>query len=95
MRMITEQETKFEVDTDWVMPPVADLVPEGGRLDQDVRKLRQHLFRHARCWSTAVWDHAATSDRRLRDGLAAEGSQAGRHGRSCRAARMRRHCRPR
>ena len=44
MRMITEQETKFEVDTDWVMPPVADLVPEGGRLDQDVRKLHNTYF---------------------------------------------------
>ena len=44
MRMIKEQETKFEVDTDWVMPPVADLVPEGGRLDQDVRKLDNTYF---------------------------------------------------
>ena len=44
MRMIKEQETKFEVDTDWVMPPVADLVPEGGRLDQDVRKLHNTYF---------------------------------------------------
>jgi CHAD domain-containing protein len=44
VRMIKEQETKFEVDTDWVMPPVADLVPDGGRMEQDVRKLDNSYF---------------------------------------------------
>jgi CHAD domain-containing protein len=44
VRMIKEQETKFEVDTDWVMPPVADLVPDGGRMEQEVRKLDNSYF---------------------------------------------------
>ena len=44
MRMVKEQENKFEVDADWVMPPVADLVPDGGRLDQEVRKLDNSYF---------------------------------------------------
>ena len=42
--MIKEQENKFEVAQDWVMPPVADLVPDGGRLDQEVRKLHNTYF---------------------------------------------------
>src|SRR4029450_4676239 len=42
--MIKEQENKFDIDQDWVMPPVADLVPEGGRLDQEVRKLHNTYF---------------------------------------------------
>jgi len=28
VRMMKEQEDKFDVDPDWVMPQVADLVPE-------------------------------------------------------------------
>jgi CHAD domain-containing protein len=44
VRMIKEQENKFEVDTDWVMPPVADLVPDGGRMEQEVRKLDNSYF---------------------------------------------------
>jgi inorganic triphosphatase YgiF len=44
MRMIKEQENKFEVDPDWVMPPVADLVPDGGRMEQEVRKLDNSYF---------------------------------------------------
>jgi CHAD domain-containing protein len=44
VRMIKEQENKFDIDQDWVMPPVADLVPEGGRLDQEVRKLHNTYF---------------------------------------------------
>jgi CHAD domain-containing protein len=44
VRAVEEQEDKFEVDQDWVMPPVADLVPEGGRLDQEVRKLHNTYF---------------------------------------------------
>jgi CHAD domain-containing protein len=42
--MIKEQENKFDVDTDWVMPPVADLVPDGGRMEQQVRKLDNSYF---------------------------------------------------
>ena len=37
MRVVEEQEDKFEVVQDWVMTPVADLVPDGGRLDQETR----------------------------------------------------------
>jgi CHAD domain-containing protein len=44
VRTIKEQESKFEVDQDWVMPPVTDLVPNGGRLDQEVRKLHSTYF---------------------------------------------------
>jgi CHAD domain-containing protein len=44
VRRIKEQEDKFEVDQDWVMPPVAELVPDGGRLDQEVRKLHNTYF---------------------------------------------------
>lgn len=44
MRMIKEQEDKFEVDSDWVMPQLTDLVPDGGRLDQQVRELDNTYF---------------------------------------------------
>jgi inorganic triphosphatase YgiF len=44
VRMIKEQENKFGVDADWVMPPIADLVPEGGRVDQEVRNLDNSYF---------------------------------------------------
>ena len=44
MRMMTEQEDKFEVDSDWEMPPLTELVPDGGRLDQKVRKLDNTYF---------------------------------------------------
>ena len=44
MRTMTEQEDKFDVDLDWVMPPLAELVPDGGRLDQEVRKLDNTYF---------------------------------------------------
>ena len=75
MRMITEQETKFEVDTDWVMPPVADLVPEGGRLDQDVRKLHNTYFDTP---GAGLRLFGITLRRRIGgsgDGLAAEGPE--------------------
>jgi inorganic triphosphatase YgiF len=39
-----EREDKFEVDPDWVLPPVIGLVPEGGRLDQEVRRLENTYF---------------------------------------------------
>ncbi len=44
MQVVEEQEDKFEVDADWVLPPIADLVPDGGRLDQDVRRLENTYF---------------------------------------------------
>src|SRR4051812_41693048 len=44
VRVVEEQEDKFEVDADWVLPPVANLVPNGGRLDQEVRRLENTYF---------------------------------------------------
>jgi CHAD domain-containing protein len=44
VRMIKEQEDKFDVDSDWVMPQLRDLVPDGGRLDQQVRELDNTYF---------------------------------------------------
>jgi inorganic triphosphatase YgiF len=44
VRMIKEQEDKFEVDSDWVMPQLAELLPDGGRLDHEVRKLDNTYF---------------------------------------------------
>jgi CHAD domain-containing protein len=44
VRMIKEQEDKFEVDSDWVMPQLAELLPDGGRLDHEVRRLDNTYF---------------------------------------------------
>jgi CHAD domain-containing protein len=44
VQTMTEQEDKFEVDSDWVMPQLAELVPDGGRLDQQTRKLDNTYF---------------------------------------------------
>jgi CHAD domain-containing protein len=44
VQVVEEQEDKFEVDADWVLPPLADLVPDGGRLEQDVRRLENTYF---------------------------------------------------
>jgi CHAD domain-containing protein len=44
VRMMTEQEDKFEVDSDWVMPQLTELLPDGGRLDQKVRRLDNTYF---------------------------------------------------
>jgi CHAD domain-containing protein len=44
VRMIKEQENKLEVDPDWAMPQVVDLVPDGGRLNQEIRKLDNTYF---------------------------------------------------
>jgi CHAD domain-containing protein len=44
MRMMTEQEDKFDVDSDWVLPQLTELVPDGGRLDQETRKLDNTYF---------------------------------------------------
>jgi len=44
VRMIKEQEDKFDVDSDCVMPQLSDLLRDGGRLDQEVRKLDNTYF---------------------------------------------------
>ena len=44
MKVMKEQEDKFDVEADWVLPPVADLVPEGGRPEQEVRNLDNTYF---------------------------------------------------
>ena len=44
MRMVTEQEDKYEVEPDWVLPQLTELVPDGGRLDQEMRKLDNTYF---------------------------------------------------
>ena len=44
MRIVKEQEDKFDVDSDWVMPQLAELLPDGGRLDHEVRKLDNTYF---------------------------------------------------
>jgi CHAD domain-containing protein len=42
--VVEEREDKFEVDPDWVMPLVIGLVPDGGRLDHEVRTLDNSYF---------------------------------------------------
>jgi inorganic triphosphatase YgiF len=44
VRVVEEREDKFEVDPDWVMPHLKSLVPDGGRLDQEVRTLDNTYF---------------------------------------------------
>ena len=44
MQVVEEREDKFEVDPDWVMPQLKRLVPDGGRLDQEVRTLDNTYF---------------------------------------------------
>ena len=44
MQVVEEQEDKFEVDADWLLPQVAVLVPDGGRLDQYVYRLENTYF---------------------------------------------------
>jgi hypothetical protein len=79
VQVVEQREDKFEVDPDWV-PQLMELVRDGGRLDQEVRRL-DNLFRHTGCWSAVVWGHPAASGRRLGDGLAVEGSEReGSHG---------------
>ena len=34
--MMTEQEDKYEVDPDWVLPQLTELVPGAGRLVQEL-----------------------------------------------------------
>jgi CHAD domain-containing protein len=44
VRIMNEQEDKYEVDPDWVMPQLTNLLWDGGRLDQEVRKLDNTYF---------------------------------------------------
>jgi CHAD domain-containing protein len=44
MRTINEQEDKYEVDSEWVMPQLTDLLRDGGRLEQEVRELDNTYF---------------------------------------------------
>jgi CHAD domain-containing protein len=44
VRVVEEREDKFEVDADWVMPKVARLAPDGGRIDEEVRRLESTYF---------------------------------------------------
>jgi inorganic triphosphatase YgiF len=44
VRVVQEPGDKFEVDPDWVLPPVIGLVPEGGRFDHEVRRLEDTYF---------------------------------------------------
>jgi hypothetical protein len=73
-RVVEEREDKFEVGPDWVMPQLTGLVPDGGRLDQEVRKLDNTYFDTPGFWAAVVWGHLAASGRGFGDGLAVEGS---------------------
>ena len=55
MRVVEEREDKFEVDPDWVMPPLMSLVPDGGRLDQEVRRLDNTYFDTPGAGAAVVW----------------------------------------
>ncbi len=44
MRTYEEREDKFDVEAGWVMPQLAALVPNGGRVIQDVRSLHSTYF---------------------------------------------------
>jgi CHAD domain-containing protein len=44
VRVVKERDDKFEVGPDWLLPKVADLVPDGGGLDQEVRRLENTYF---------------------------------------------------
>jgi CHAD domain-containing protein len=44
MRVLEEREDKFDVDPNWVMPQVMRLVPDGGRVDKEVRRLEHTYF---------------------------------------------------
>jgi inorganic triphosphatase YgiF len=44
VRLVQEREDKFDVDPDWVLPQVMGLVPDGGRVDQEVRRLENTYF---------------------------------------------------
>jgi inorganic triphosphatase YgiF len=42
--LVQEREDKFEVDPDWVLPQVMGQVPDGGRVDHEVRRLENTYF---------------------------------------------------
>lgn len=44
MRAVAEREAKFRVDQDWALPDVMQLVPDGGRLDREMRKFDSTYF---------------------------------------------------
>jgi inorganic triphosphatase YgiF len=44
VRLVQERADKFEVDPDCVLPRVMGLVPDGGRVDQEVRRLENTYF---------------------------------------------------
>ena len=44
MRVMSERGDKFEVDPDRGLPQVMDLVPDGGDLDHEVRRLKNTYF---------------------------------------------------
>jgi hypothetical protein len=44
VRVVEEREDKFEVDPDWVMPQLMELVPDAGRFDQEVFRLDNTYF---------------------------------------------------
>jgi hypothetical protein len=44
VQVVEEREGRFEVDTDWVMPQLMGLVPDGRRLDQEVLRLDNTYF---------------------------------------------------
>ena len=56
VQVVEEREDKFEVDPDWVMPQLMGLVPDGGRLDQEVLRLDNTYFDAFNTSNTAsVW----------------------------------------
>ena len=73
MRVMEEREDKFEVDPDWVMPQVKRLVPDGGRVEREVRKLENTYFDTPSAGLRSVWGHTSPSDRGFGDGLAVKG----------------------
>ena len=75
VRMIKKQEDKFEVDPDWVLSTVTDLLPDGGRLDQEVRRLENTYFDTPSAGLRLFGGDAAASGGGLGDGLAVEGFQ--------------------
>jgi hypothetical protein len=65
VQVVEEREDKFEVDPDWVMPQLMSLVPDGGRLDREVRRLDNTYFDTAGAVAAVVWGHPAASRRRM------------------------------
>jgi hypothetical protein len=72
VRVVEEREDKFEVDPDWVMPQLKRLVPDGGRLDQEVRRLDNTYFDTP---GAGLRLFGVTLRRRVGGWLAVEGSE--------------------